>query len=160
MSTWINETLRINHQTLTTVRFIENRFLPLIAIFSSFTKALEVLYRLNSILCETQVVTEAEKLAMEELLNNYKSLVGEYVENVAFLQKRSGRTAQMISDTLAFKNQEVAQLQSRYTWRLTLSTVEDSASVRVVTAVTLIYLPFTFVAVRSCISAAVLLTCH
>ncbi|OCK78099.1 hypothetical protein K432DRAFT_406761 [Lepidopterella palustris CBS 459.81] len=144
MSTWINEPLRLNHQTLTTVRFLENRFLPLAGIFASFSNVITALRNLNTELEQASVVSKSDGDAMVQLLENYQGQTAAYIENARFLQKRSGGTAQLISDTLAFKNSDVAQVQSGYMLKLTLSTVDDSATVRVVTIVTLIYLPFAF----------------
>ena len=148
MSTWIDESLRVNHQTLTSIRFIENRIHPLLAIFASLSKTLTTLEKLNTTI-QARGAQQIETNAISDLLENYRNQIDAYAENAKFLLKRSGSTAQQLSDTLAFKNQHVAQSQSGYMLKLTMSTVDDSATVRVVTLVTLVYLPFSFMAVRS-----------
>lgn len=52
-----------------------------------------------------------------------------------------------LTDTLNFKSQIIAQQSNKHMLGLTLETVDDSATVRVIGVVTLIYLPSTFVAV-------------
>ncbi|OCL04849.1 hypothetical protein AOQ84DRAFT_109095 [Glonium stellatum] len=146
MSTWIDESLRVNHQTLTSIRYLENRILPLPAIFASLSKTITTLEKLNSTFSTRTGAQQAETNAMADLLENYRSQLDAYNENATFLLKRSGGTAQQLADTLAFKNQYVAQSQSGYMLKLTMSTVDDSATVRVVTLVTLVYLPFSFMA--------------
>jgi len=146
MSTWISESLRVNHQTLTSIRFIENRIHPLLAIFASLSKMLTTLEKLNATIQARGGTQQTETNAVFDLLENYRSQIDAYTENAKFLLKRSSGTAQQLSDTLAFKNQDVAQSQNGYMLKLTMSTVDDSATVRVVTLVTLIYLPFSFMA--------------
>lgn len=145
MSTWIDESLRVNHQTLTSVRFIENRIYPLLAIFASLSKTLTTLEKLNKTI-QARSAEQTETNAISDILENHRNQIDAYTENAKFLLKRSGSTAQQLSDTLAFKNQHVAQSQSGYMLKLTMSTVDDSATVRVVTLVTLVYLPFSFMA--------------
>jgi hypothetical protein len=147
MSTWIDEDLRVNHQTLTTIRFIENRIHPLLAIFASLIKTLEALEKLNETISKRGGAQETDSSAVSDLLKNFRSHINGYVENAKFLLKRSGGIAQQLSDTLAFKNQLVAQSQNNYMLKLTMSTVDDSSTIRVVTLVTLVYLPFSFMAV-------------
>jgi hypothetical protein len=54
-----------------------------------------------------------------------------------------------VSDGLNLRNQATAAEINHHLLTLTKDTVDDSATVRVVTLVTLIYLPASFIAVRS-----------
>lgn len=149
MGTSIDEPLRINHQALTTVIFIENRFLTLRTILNSVRKTFEALHTANNALSDAYILSHSGKTGTSQLLDNYLNQLDAYTYHVSFLHIRAGRTAQLITDTLSFKNALTAQDQSRYMLSLTSSTVEDSTTVRTITIVTLIFLPSTFMAVSS-----------
>ncbi|RJE22931.1 hypothetical protein PHISCL_04740 [Aspergillus sclerotialis] len=146
MGSSLNEPLRINHQTLNTVIFIENRFLTLRTVLHSVRKAFETIHKANDALCDADIFPLSEREGTRQLFDNYINQADEYTQNVSFLHTRAGRTAQLIADTLSFKNALTAQEQSRYMLSLTSSTVEDSTTVRTITIVTLIFLPSTFMA--------------
>ncbi|KAF7593744.1 hypothetical protein BBP40_010920 [Aspergillus hancockii] len=142
----IQDTLRINHQMLTSIRAVELRCLPLQAIFRSFGKTLSVLQQGNNALRDCSIVHPASWQSMKQLLDNYDHSVDAYSQGASFLQSRAATTAQLISDTFAFKSSDTAQRQTIYMLDLTRKTVDDSTTVRVITIVTLIYLPSTFMA--------------
>ncbi|THC95903.1 hypothetical protein EYZ11_004634 [Aspergillus tanneri] len=142
----VQETLNVNHQTLTFIRSVEARCLPLRAIFCSFDKTLQILRKANDVLRDCGRVDHAPWMAMEQLLGNYKNHLEAYSQGAAFLQNRTATTAHLITDTFSFKNSHRAHEQTEHMLDLTLSTVDDSTTVRVITVVTLIYLPSTFVA--------------
>ncbi|KAB8227117.1 uncharacterized protein BDW43DRAFT_317117 [Aspergillus alliaceus] len=143
----IEDPLRINHQMLTSMRSVESRCLPLQAIFRSFNKTLQTLSKTNQVLREFDNIQHPKWLQMKHLLDNYKSHADAYSQNAAFLQSRAAITSQLVTDTFSFKNSHTSQEQTKYMLDLTLSTVDDSTTVRVITVVTLIYLPSTFMAV-------------
>ena len=149
MGSSIDEPLRVNHQTLNTVIFIENRFLILRTILHSVRRAFETIHKANDALSDADILPHCERTGTSQLFANYINQADAYTQNVSFLYTRAGRTAQLIADTLSFKNALTAQDQSRYMLSLTSSTVEDSTTVRTITIVTLIFLPSTFVAVSS-----------
>ena len=149
MGSSINEPLRINYEALTTVIFIENRFLTLRTVLHSVRKAFETIHKANDALHDANILQHSERKKTSQLFDNYINQGDAYSQNVSFLHTRSGRTAQLIADTLSFKNALTAQDQSRYMLSLTSSTVEDSTTVRTITFVTLIFLPSTFMAVSS-----------
>ena len=70
-----------------------------------------------------------------------------YSQNTAFLIDKIRKTAQLVSDTLNMKHQQIAQDTNENTLALTNAAVKDSATIRVITVVTILYLPTTFVAV-------------
>lgn len=51
------------------------------------------------------------------------------------------------SDTLSLKNQDISVQQNNQLYELAQSSARDSFSIRAITVLTLIYLPFSFVAV-------------
>ena len=143
------EDLRVNYETLGSIRHAESCCLSLEPIFRSLRKALQTLDDVNYILTERNITQQSDAHAMKLLLNNYMNMVDAYTQQASFLKNRAACLAVSITDTLSFKDSNTAKRQSQYMLDLTLSTVDDSTTVRVITIVTLIYLPFTFMAVSS-----------
>ena len=83
----------------------------------------------------------------QEILQNYIVLIQAYNKNAEFVLQKIRGTAQLLLDTLNLKHQRVAHGVSENTLALADTTVNESVTVRVITIVTLIYLPTTFVAV-------------
>lgn len=88
-----------------------------------------------------------EQCATQEILQNYATMAVAYSQNATFLRDKIRGTAQLLSDTLSLKYQKIAQSTSENTLALTGAASQDSATIRVITIVTLLYLPATFVAV-------------
>ncbi|KAL3486778.1 hypothetical protein BJX62DRAFT_228496 [Aspergillus germanicus] len=135
----IEKELRVNHESLTAVRTTENRCLVLQPIFRSLDRTFEVMHQANAALSECGTVQPAELQAMKRLLHNYSGTVNSYGQAAWSLQSRTSRIAAHITDTLSFKDAYIAKRQTEFMLR-------DSTTVRVITVVTLIYLPATFTA--------------
>ncbi|KAL3457013.1 hypothetical protein BJX64DRAFT_280916 [Aspergillus heterothallicus] len=135
----IEKELRVNHESLTAVRTTENRCLILQPIFRSLDRTFEVLHQANAALSERGAIETAELQAMKRLLDNYSGTVNSYGQAAWSLQSRTSRIAAHITDTLSFKDAYIAKRQTEFMLR-------DSTTVRVITVVTLIYLPATFTA--------------
>ena len=86
--------------------------------------------------------------ATQEVLQNYVTVAAAYSRNAIFLRDKIRGTIQLLSDTLNLKHQKIAQTISENTLALNNAAVKDSATIRVITVVTLLYLPATFVAVN------------
>lgn len=108
----------------------------MMTILDSARKTVETLHKANNALD----LSESEREGTSQLLDNCSNQVDAYTHSGSFLHARTGRTKQLITDTLTFKN-------GLYMLSLTSSTVEDSTTVRTITVETLIYLPSTFMAV-------------
>jgi Mg2+ and Co2+ transporter CorA len=134
----INRPLRVSHDTLGRVRFLESRFLPLRSILSSFEEVLEGLEGLGSTLVARRWVIRSTQLRSKSRLENLKRYSRTFVRSAMFLQDRSNNTATLLADTLAFRNQGVAQEQNGSMVVLTRSAV-------FITVITLIYLPWTLI---------------
>jgi len=78
---------------------------------------------------------------------NQKRKLAAYEENRAALADQCEFAGKLLRDRLEARDQLAMQKQSHYALQLTKSTVDDSATVRVVTVITLVYLSFTVVAV-------------
>ena len=92
-------------------------------------------------------ISNHDHCATHEVLQNYATMAAAYSQNATFLHDKIHGTAQLLSDTLNLKHQKIAQSVSENTLAFTNAAVKDSATIRVITIVTLLYLPATFVAV-------------
>ncbi|KAL4862469.1 hypothetical protein BDV12DRAFT_190391 [Aspergillus spectabilis] len=135
----IDKPLRVNHESLTAVRSTETRCLILQPIFRSLDRTFEVLHQANASLSDFGIIQQTDLKAMKLLLNNYSGAVNSYGQAAWSLHSRTSRIATHITDTLSFKDAYIAKRQTEFMLR-------DSTTVRVITVVTLIYLPSTFMA--------------
>lgn len=101
------------------------------------------------VLSKMQKLSDSMSLVLETSLSNLIHETSAYKENALFLVQRTRNTAQAISDTLILKNQAAAHSQSHHMSNLARSTTNDSTNIRVITLLTLFYLPFLFIAVSS-----------
>lgn len=139
-ATLISKPLRISHDTLCKVRSLESRFTPLPAIIANFVDMLDGLEALSRILSLTGSLTEDDQQQLANRLDNCRRQSRTFTRTAQFLQQRSINTATLLADTLAFRNQGVAQEQNSSIIILTRSAV-------FITVITLIYLPWTLVTV-------------
>ncbi|KAL4783294.1 hypothetical protein BJX76DRAFT_259744 [Aspergillus varians] len=124
---------------LSNVRTTGNRCLVLQPIFWSLDKSFDVLHQANAALSVASITPQYESQAMRQLLHNSSASMKSYRQAASSLQDRASRCAEYITDTLSYKDATVAKRQAEFMLR-------DSTSVRVITFVTLIYLPSTFTA--------------
>jgi Mg2+ and Co2+ transporter CorA len=139
-ATLINKPLRVSHNTLGRVRSLESRFLPLRPILVSFEEVADGLQILGQDLVARGCVTGVEQRLVDLRLENAKRYARTFRRTAIFLQERSNNTATLLSDTLAFRNQGIAQDQNSSMVILTRSAV-------FITVITLVYLPWTLVTV-------------
>lgn len=116
--------------------------MPLRAILMSFEDVLEGLTVLGQDLVARGFVDETDQKQVASCLGNAKRYTQTFIRTSLFLQQRGDNTATLIADTLAFRNQGVAQEQNGSMLILTKSAV-------FITVITLIYLPWTLVTVCS-----------
>jgi hypothetical protein len=130
----------VGHDTLGKVRFLESRFLPLRPILTSFEELSDGLQDLGKVLIAKGCTVAERQLQVDSQLANAKRYARAFVRTAMFLQERSNNTATLLADTLAFRNQGVAQEQNGSMVVLTRSAV-------FITVITLVYLPWTLVTV-------------
>lgn len=147
----------IKPATLTRARFIETRLHPLVPIFRSYEELFAGLSSLNDALLEHQTINRLTHIQTKCTLANMERQIAGYSSNVHYLLSKIASMAQLVSDTLALRdqqislrNQQIAQEQNTQLTEMTRLTVQDSATVRVIGVATLIFLPTTFVAVSPC----------
>jgi hypothetical protein len=136
----INKPLRVTHDTLGRVRYLESRFLPLNPILTSFEELANGLQDMGTVLVAKGCAVAKSQLQVDLHLTNAKRYARAFVRTAIFLQERSNNTAALLADTLAFRNQGVAQEQNGSMVVLTRSAV-------FITVITLVYLPWTLVTV-------------
>jgi predicted anti-sigma-YlaC factor YlaD len=122
------------------VRSIESRFHPLRAILKIFEEVVDGLEILGRNLVASGCLDGVNQQAVESRLQNAKRYARTFARTSSFLQQRSNNTAMLLADTLAFRNQDVAQEQNGSMVVLTRSAV-------FITVITLVYLPWTLVTV-------------
>jgi hypothetical protein len=140
--------------TLTRARFIESRLHPLVPIFRSYEELFTGLSTLNDTLLDCQTINRTSHVQITCTLGNMTRQIAGYTDNVHHLLRKIASMAQLVSDTLALRdqqislrNQQIAQEQNKQLTEMTRLTVQDSATLRVIGVATLIFLPTTFVAV-------------
>jgi len=84
---------------------------------------------------------------LRTVLNNFKNEVSSHMENTAYLLEFAHKIRKQISDTLNLRNQDISLHQSEDVFKLSKSSARDSVAIRIITFLTLIYLPFSFIAV-------------
>jgi hypothetical protein len=139
-SSFIEDDLRVGYDSLSKLVSLENRFLQIPVIIAS---AIDVLEALGALLVEMSVVA-ATHPGTQELKNHHRSCLA-YSRSASHLQLRAQTTAQLLSNTLSFRDQVVAKEQNGNMLRLNKSAV-------FITALTLLYLPASFVAVSFLLS--------
>lgn len=128
------------YDSLRGLRYIETKLAPLSPIFSAHREVLTKLDSMKDDLREARIISEEQASRTRETLDNYRSKIGAFDRNAEFLLSRIRSTTQLVSDTIALKSQNTSEDMSDHM-------LKDSTTIRVITLVTLVYLPSSFVAV-------------
>ncbi|KAJ4303171.1 hypothetical protein N0V90_002064 [Kalmusia sp. IMI 367209] len=131
----------ISHATLRRANGLKQKLLPLQSIFTSLNL---VLNNLETTIKSTQSNIQTEQVI--KILHNLRNELSAHAENSKYLIQFSDRIRIQTSDTLNLKNQDISKQHNGQLFRLAQSSARDSLSIRVITIVTLVYLPFSFVA--------------
>ena len=131
------------------LRRLAARLLLLPPIFQSLTQAIQTLQTMNDAFITHGAVSSKTHKATQETLQNYGRAAAAYQQNATFILRKIRATSQMLSDTLKMKHQQTAENISKNTLGLNNKVVQDSGTIRVITVVTLLFLPGQFVAVRT-----------
>ena len=149
IGTDIDDKLQFSHSTLSALRRIEGRVLLLPPIFQSLIRDIDMLGAFNDTFRSEGTCIDCNHCVTQEILQNYAAMAAAYGQNAEYLRDKMRGAAELLSDTLNLKHQQIAQSIGENTLALTNAAVKDSATIRVITVVTLLYLPATFVAVSS-----------
>ena len=130
------------------LRRLEARLLLLPPIFQSLIEAIQILQTMNDAFLADGAVSPETHKATQDTLQNYSRAAAAYQQNASFILQKIRATAQMLSDTLKMKHQQTAENISKNTLGLNNKVVQDSGTIRVITVVTLLFLPGQFIAVQ------------
>ncbi|KAH8652902.1 hypothetical protein BGZ61DRAFT_575095 [Ilyonectria robusta] len=136
----IEETLdfKTTYDQLSSLRYIETRLSPLEPILSSYERVFNELGFSNAELRERRRISEESANEFSATLRNLLIQNQALMSNVKHLLSRVHSTIQAASGTISLKSQNTTEQMSNHM-------LGDSASIRVITAVTLVYLPASFV---------------
>ncbi|KAK8056453.1 hypothetical protein PG993_001680 [Apiospora rasikravindrae] len=137
-ATFIDEPLRLGYDTLSTLVALQNRFLQVPVIMEHTTQLLDELREWRVDLSDPHPSQRTLQFGTE--LRNHKRHCQAYARSAEYLQRRAQSVAQLLSDTLSFRDQVEAKIQNGNMIQLNKSAV-------FITALTLLYLPSSFVAV-------------
>ncbi|KAI2601966.1 hypothetical protein GGR54DRAFT_634369 [Hypoxylon sp. NC1633] len=133
-ATFIEEPLRVGYDSLSTLVSLENQFLQAKTLISHGE---DVLRELISIFGQEALETQSPQAMLP--LDNHRHRAESYRRTATTLQRRSQTTAQLLADTLSFRDQVLAKQQNGSMLQLNKSAV-------FLTTLTLLYLPASFVA--------------
>jgi hypothetical protein len=148
--TILNEPLRLRFDCLKTVGDIEGQLLPLEPVLKSSERIIEKVRRANDEINSHAVggtSRPGDQSEFENALDELASEVRSYTEHTTYMLKKAASVRRYIADTLNIKFQATSQEQSDSMCELTKAAQHESTAIRVITLVTLFYLPFSFVAV-------------
>ncbi|PCG93992.1 Hypothetical protein PENO1_080750 [Penicillium occitanis (nom. inval.)] len=131
------------YESLSSLHNLEKRLAPLKSIFPSTWRILQLLIKLNT------TYTHPDKALINERLENMQEIVNSFDDNLQYLMSRIASISSLLSNTISLKNENTSTQVSNSMLKYNMFTVDDSATVRVITLVTLIYLPPTSVSVYS-----------
>ncbi|KAK7964949.1 hypothetical protein PG996_000689 [Apiospora saccharicola] len=137
-ATFIDEPLRLGYDTLSTIINLQNRFLQVPVIMEHTWELLDELKEWLVDLSGPHPSQQTVNLGTE--LRNHRRHCKVYSRSAEYLQRRAQSVAQLLSDTLSFRDQVEAKIQNGNMIQLNKSAV-------FITALTLLYLPSSFVAV-------------
>ncbi|KAH8697601.1 hypothetical protein BGW36DRAFT_427557 [Talaromyces proteolyticus] len=129
---YVDEPLRIGFENLSTTMGLQRRFLQISTVLAPAAEALDEIYILiTSISLTIPIHPRAQQF------KNYHRQCISYSRMATHLQQRSQMTAQLLTDTLSFRDQVIAKEQTKNILQLNKSAV-------FVTFLTLLYLPSSF----------------
>ncbi|KAI6089253.1 hypothetical protein F4821DRAFT_257052 [Hypoxylon rubiginosum] len=132
-TSFIDEPLRVGHETLSSLTSLDSRFLQASTLLSLSE---DLLRELSSAFSQEPSLDTTEVIVT---IDNYRRQVVAYYRTTTFLQRRAQTTAQLAADTLSLRDQVLAKQQNSTMLQLNKSAV-------FLTMLTLLYLPASFVA--------------
>ncbi|CZR50160.1 uncharacterized protein PAC_00032 [Phialocephala subalpina] len=133
-------------QMLLQLQHLEDKVLPLAPRFRASLATVQRLKEMNSLFNKRGFCSGTEFRHLANETTKYESQLKAHWQSVELLEKRAQEILKPLSVALNLKNQATVVEISNNMLSLTKDTVDDSATVRVITVVTLIYLPASFVA--------------
>ncbi|EPE32292.1 Magnesium transport protein CorA, transmembrane region [Glarea lozoyensis ATCC 20868] len=139
------EDYKDGYKTLTQLQYLQERLFPLKARFETSHSVVCSLMELADKFYAEGHYDETLRQAFSNNLRNFASKYQGHSTSSDLLVSRVSGLIKLLSVTLNLKNQATSVDINHNMLTLTKDTVDDSATVRVVTLVTLIYLPASFI---------------
>lgn len=139
----------VTYDTLKNLHFFQNRLSPVSAIFDSLLGTLD---GLEKIACKHKMLHPGngdEPKYWEEFIYNSRMKLSGFQTNIQSVTAHCQNTLQFVDGTIKLENQNIIGKQSSHVLRLTGIAVDDSATFRVMTTITLVFLSFATIAVRT-----------
>lgn len=134
-----------NAHDMAKLSLISKRLLPIQPLLLSLMRILDGLENCCSFTLPG--FSNAQTLQWQQFLKSSRDSAMALQDNAQVLQQKLAECSQLLTWILSYKSQCIAEQQNERVLQLTHSTVDDSATVRVMTAITLVFLSFTAIAV-------------
>lgn len=138
----------VTYDSLRSLHFFQNRLSPVSAIFDSLLGTFEGLERIASKHKMLLSSNSNEPGHWEDFIYNSRMKLSGFQMNIKSVVAHCQSTLQFVDGTIKLENQNIIGKQSSHVLRLTGIAVDDSATIRVMTTITLIFLSFATIAVR------------
>jgi len=125
---------------------LQDKVLPLAPRLRSTLATVTSLKKYNETLRSSGCCKEALYVEIADELESYDVQLNGHLASVTLLEKRVQEILNLLGVALNLKSQATAVKINHNIWSLTKDSVDDNATVRLVTIVTLLYLPASFVA--------------
>ncbi|KAF2796628.1 hypothetical protein K505DRAFT_237308, partial [Melanomma pulvis-pyrius CBS 109.77] len=132
-------------ELLQKLQHFEDIILPLVPRLRSTLTTVATLCRLKCLIPDSQLGSYEDQAIYMDETDSFRTQIQGYIDSTELMKKRSQRILDILTAGLNLQNQKKGLGFSNVMVSLAKDTVEDSATVRVVTIVTLIYLPASFV---------------
>ncbi|KAH6682672.1 hypothetical protein B0J14DRAFT_673055 [Halenospora varia] len=141
----------LNFETLQTLSHLAGKLIPIPAILQASASTIVSIREMNERLRKLdreRPLSQVELLRMDKTEHHLyvtESRLKGYLAGFQVLHGRIENLKKFLADGLNLQNQDIAAEANGHLLTLTKDTVDDSATVRLVTFVTLIFLPATFI---------------
>jgi len=135
--------LGMNFNTLQALRHLAAKLIPIPAILRNTISIITALQTMNNSLPGPHDEQRVAETAYQ--LKACSSRLEGYISATDVLQQRIENMTKFLADGLNLQNQDISAEINNHLLTLTKDTVDDSATVRIITLVTLTYLPASFI---------------
>lgn len=141
---------RVDAEDLVNLHYYESRLLPLDVNLAALQRVIDGLQLLGN--DWTSLVSAGDQALPPDsnvLYQNHSYTIAAYRENARVLMHKAQSSTRLLDGIMSVQNQSIAKLQNNRLEYMTTMTVDDSATVRVIGVISLVYLSFTSIAVTS-----------
>jgi hypothetical protein len=138
----------VTYDSLRSLHFFQNRLNPVAAIFDSLLGTLDGLEKLVGKHKMLHPSHGNESTDWEEFAYNSRVKLGAFQTNIASVMAHCQSTLAFADGAIKLDSQKIIGRQSSHVLGLTDIAVDDSATIRVMTTITLVFLSFATIAVR------------